>query len=1160
MGVVWSASPGDAAVKIGHSAAPLVLARFGREAAALDAIGGPAVPALFDHGALDDGRPFIAMERLRGDTLAALLGRGRPPLHQVIELTTSLASSLEAVHRAGFMHRDLKPANIFVAGARVVLLDFGLARRSGDLALTRAGTVAGTIAYASPEQLAGAELDERSDLYALGAVLYELLTGALPFAGDAAAVERGHLMLRPRPPSALAELPPALEAVCLRLLAKSPAGRPTTAAEVRALVLAAAAGAPSPPMARTGEPKRGALRSATQPVLLLGCAGGDRAPLADVVARYRGFIARERGKVTIAVFAAGLTADPLGAAIAAAREAARLPDVEVALHLDKLLLRQRGSGQPAAYGMALEEPSWMERARGDDLRVTAELAAVAPMLPAAAAAPLCGRAAEIAELGASLEGIAGTGAELVTLAGAAGLGKSRLLDEAARLAAAASFSVERARVPRSAGKEPAFGERLLDQLGAATPPPGRGAAMVHELAAAIRRRAAAAPLALLIDDVHLADNTALDALEAAVSAAEGLPLWLVVTADPSFDRARPGWGKRADRSRLLRLEPLDEAAAIELAAHHLRPAEYPPTDALRTLARFAGCRPRLLADLAASLKQMGAVRRHATGATWSLATEVLGQLSASTGAQWVAARRLARLPGELAAFVRLCALLGAVDVDELRWMLEHLDRDNVETSRIDPAVGVVELALAGWLERGSFASEALRAAVVEQIRPADRALLHRYALRYAVEIDDVARTARHARACGDDELAAGAFCRLARAAVEDAALLDAELYATSALEHLSGDTRLRAEVLLCRGKVRYHFNRCAEAVEDLIGAAAIAAALGETALQAEALLEQATALDWMWEYGRSAEVAEQAAALVAGLADPRLDVRLELARGRAAWRADRLIEAAGRLERVIESAAAIGDRDTEVVARLVLPVVAVLRGELEAAERWFESAIAFCERAGDIAHLNVAYCNRVLLWQARNLPAAALEDSRRAAELARETGQPMLEAASTHNLAELLFFRGDDDEALTAARRAHLLHERFADPMPATAHLLMARICAARGELDEAGRYIEATRAALDEDASAADRLLLEALVRRGDWSELCDEAAAAPVEVAIEVHFWAAADAARRGDDAALDQVLERLEPLLDERPMWRRRVERLTASGNRRRSRSRSRRDRRS
>ena len=171
------------------------LVRFRREARAASALNHPnicVVHELGDH----DGQLFIVMELLRGETLRQRLARGPVPIDEALDLGMQLADGLDAAHSAGILHRDIKPANIFITDRGTAkLLDFGLARAeeaasddSPTMGVTAAGTVMGTVSYMSPEQARGEKLDARSDLFSLGVVFYEMLTGRPAFSGTTSAV------------------------------------------------------------------------------------------------------------------------------------------------------------------------------------------------------------------------------------------------------------------------------------------------------------------------------------------------------------------------------------------------------------------------------------------------------------------------------------------------------------------------------------------------------------------------------------------------------------------------------------------------------------------------------------------------------------------------------------------------------------------------------------------------------------------------------------------------------------------------------------------------------------------------------------------------------------------------------------------------------------
>jgi beta-lactam-binding protein with PASTA domain/predicted Ser/Thr protein kinase len=228
--------------------------RFRREAQNAASLNHPAIVAVYDTGEetapTGETLPFIVMEFVNGRTLKEVLGaEGRLQPRRALEICADMCAALEFSHRHGIIHRDIKPGNVMLTQTgQVKVMDFGIARAlaSGATTMTQTSAVIGTAQYLSPEQARGESVDARSDVYAAGCVLFELLCGHPPFVGDSpVSVAYQHVREQPPTPSTInPDVNPAVDAIVLKALAKNPLNRYQSAGEMRADLLRAAAGRP----------------------------------------------------------------------------------------------------------------------------------------------------------------------------------------------------------------------------------------------------------------------------------------------------------------------------------------------------------------------------------------------------------------------------------------------------------------------------------------------------------------------------------------------------------------------------------------------------------------------------------------------------------------------------------------------------------------------------------------------------------------------------------------------------------------------------------------------------------------------------------------------------------------------------------------------------
>jgi tetratricopeptide (TPR) repeat protein len=351
-GVVFSAADASGcrvALKVATRGDATAAGQLAREETALRTVGPPVAPGLLGSGKLPDGSPYLALELLDPPTLAQRLREIAGPMDRS-ELATRAAAlcvAVGAVHSSGYLHLDLKPDNVFLGPTGVRLIDFGVARRFRERR-DHGGAFAGTAEYASPEQCEErAELDVRADVYALGVLFFEMITGRPPFTGDAQSVREAHIGVRPPRPSQLAPVTALVEEVVLRALAKDRRRRYASATELwAALQGALAVDAPA-------EPGRRGVTGPAQPRLdrrqvglLLFASTSDAGSVQAAVRSLGGELGwTGRGRYA-AIFPGEAGQDPVRRAFRAAQElAARKLVVRALVDLGAVNAQRRADGQ-----------------------------------------------------------------------------------------------------------------------------------------------------------------------------------------------------------------------------------------------------------------------------------------------------------------------------------------------------------------------------------------------------------------------------------------------------------------------------------------------------------------------------------------------------------------------------------------------------------------------------------------------------------------------------------------------------------------------------------------------------------------------------------------------------------------------------------------------
>ncbi|MCK5574156.1 MAG: serine/threonine protein kinase, partial [Bacteroidetes bacterium] len=250
---------------------PEAKARFTHEAQAASSLQHPNICTIHDINETEEGQLFICMDLYEGETLREKIQRGPLSVEEGMGIAVQIAQGLARAHEKGIVHRDIKPANIFVSNDGIVrILDFGLAKLSGQSRITREGSTLGTAAYMSPEQARGDEVDQRTDIWALGAVLYEMFTGQLPFKTEyQTALIYSILNEDPEAPTSIREeIRDELEGVILKALEKDPSARYASGSEMLAALQELQLSGPS--AIKAGDPRRILTQLLKRPIVASG--------------------------------------------------------------------------------------------------------------------------------------------------------------------------------------------------------------------------------------------------------------------------------------------------------------------------------------------------------------------------------------------------------------------------------------------------------------------------------------------------------------------------------------------------------------------------------------------------------------------------------------------------------------------------------------------------------------------------------------------------------------------------------------------------------------------------------------------------------------------------------------------------------------------------
>lgn len=998
-----------------------------REARALARLGPPWTPALLGWRSVG-GEPALALERLDGVAWSVAL-RGRAD----DAAARALVEAVAALHARGVIHGDLSGANVMqLRDGSLRLLDLGESLCEGD---APSGPPAVTAAYGAPELLAGAPPTRRSDVYALGALLFELYAGRPPFVGSTAAIRQSHRRRRAPRLAQHAAVSRELDALVAACLAKAPGSRPADAIEVAARwrMFAGSSALGSAVPAKLAAVPAGVTPTFEGPLPSTVPADAAAAvPVELAPVRELPFVGRER---ELAALRAGLDDAAAGAAIGV------------------LVLGEPGVGTSRLLAALAAGGSRLHIIDGDGERAIEAIVAAA------------GRVGDVAAGGDGDVAAAGAGVAAWTwLATVAAPVECAALRLAAGVRGVATAAADDRAATGGADDGGADDAALLEPLRAA--PGALRHAAVRALTAALLAAGRQRGLALAIDHAGRAEPVVIDAVERALATEGARGLWLALAGGAELVRRR---AKRpvspAAVWRVVEVPALDPVAGRALAAAALPACRAVPQVVLDRIVELSGGVPRWIGELCGAFQRAGAVRRGTDGALRWLAATAEGSVVERLD------RLVARDLGRMAASLRAHAWAHAViaddgDVARTAAVVERVAAADPVALPLDHRAAVRSLTACGLLrddgERAPFRNAAVRDAVVRAVPPELARAFHRAALVEACVSGAAPEIlARHAEGAGAYAAAAQAWLR---AAVTCAARHDylrgehAADRACAAADRASASAE-RREALRWRATLRARLGRHDEACADFAAVRAAARACGDVTAELDAILDEATARDWARDDASAAALTTAAMALDIAGAGVSREARRALAVGRAAWRAGDERAAIEHLERVLvalDGAPHDESYETRIAARLMLGFLLPEHGQLERAEALLEEAGAEARARGDRLHEAAALNNRLAIARARARPEDAIDGLREVIAIGRELGMLAVEYRGRVNRALMLVRIDRDAEALgdlaPAAELDRALPALF--PVP-RATLGMARLAVRAGDLARGARLLD---------------------------------------------------------------------------------------------------------